>query len=76
MDLKVIMKNNQQKVGYHISCGYLMPVIWTNDNIEKNHDIYRGEDCMKKFSESLREHKMKIINFEKKKMIPLTNEHQ
>ena len=29
---------------------------------------------MKKFCKSLREHAMKIINFEKKKMIPLTNE--
>ena len=29
---------------------------------------------MKKFCESLREHLLKIINFEKKKMIPLTHE--
>ena len=28
------------------------------------------------FCESLREHAMKIINFEKKKLIPLTNEQQ
>ena len=30
--------------------------------------------AMKRFSESLREYKMKIIDFEKKKMIQLTNE--
>ena len=29
---------------------------------------------MKKFCESLREHPVKIINFEKKEMMPLTNE--
>ena len=29
---------------------------------------------MKHFCESLREHAMKIINFEKKKMVPLTKE--
>ena len=29
------------------------------------HDVYRGEYCMKKL--------MKMINFEKKKMVPLTN---
>ena len=29
---------------------------------------------MKKFCESLREHALNIINFEKKKIIPLTNE--
>ena len=28
---------------------------------------------MRKFCESIREHAMKIINFEKKKIIPLTN---
>ena len=31
---------------------------------------------MKKFFESLTKHTMMIINFEKKKMIPLTNEEQ
>ena len=36
-------------------------------------DVYRGGDCMKKFCESLRQHRMKITDIEKKKMIPLTN---
>ena len=31
---------------------------------------------MKKFCESLREHTIKIINFEKKKMVPSTNGQQ
>ena len=31
---------------------------------------------MKKFCESLREHTMKILNFKKKKMNPLTEEQQ
>ena len=35
-------------------------------------DYYRGEGCMKKFCKDLREHATKIINYEKKKMIPLT----
>ena len=39
-------------------------------------DVYRGEDYMKKVYEFLREHAMKIISFEKKKMIPLTKEQQ
>ena len=37
-------------------------------SIENKHNVYRGEDCMKKFCESLREHAMKIIHFKKKKM--------
>ena len=37
-------------------------------------DCYKGEDCMEKFCKDLREHAMKIIDYEKKEMIPLTNE--
>ena len=40
--------------------------IWTFDNIENKDTLYRGEDCMKKFYESLREHAKNIIDFEKK----------
>ena len=35
------------------------------------YNVYRGEDCMKMFCESLREQAMKIRNFEKKKIMPL-----
>ena len=44
--------------------------------IENTHYIFRGEDCMKMFCESLRKHAIKIINYEKRKMIQLANEHQ
>ena len=47
-----------------------MSTIWTFE------DVYRGEDYIPKFGESLREHAMKIINFEKKNVIPLTNNQQ
>ena len=50
-----------------------MSLISTFDSVENKHDVHRGEDCMKKFCESLDEHAMEIINFKKKKMIPLTN---
>ena len=51
-----------------------MSVIWTSAGIENNYYVYRGKDCMKMFYESLREHTMKITNFEKKKTILLKNE--
>ena len=35
-------------------------------------NYYRGIDCTKKFCEDLRIHATKIINYEKKKIIPLT----
>ena len=67
-------KLSTTKVGKNIHCGYLISTIWKFDGIENKYDVHIGEDCMKKFCESLREHPMKIINFEKRKIIPLTNE--
>ena len=60
-------------VGKHITCGYSISTLWTFDVIENRHDVYRGEGCVKKFCESLREHTMKIINFKKKKVMPSIN---
>ena len=37
-------------------------------------DYYRGKNCMKNFCLDLREHVTKIINYEKKEMIPSTKE--
>ena len=37
-------------------------------------DCYKGEDCIERFCRELREHAVKIINSEKKEMIPLTDE--
>ena len=45
-----------------------MSKIWAFDNIESKHTLYRGEDCMKKFCESLREDVKNIIGFENKKI--------
>ena len=53
-----------------------MSTIWTFGGIENKLDVYRGEDCMKKFCESSREHEVKIINFEKKKIVLLTKEQK
>lgn len=44
--------------------------------LENKGDVYRGWDCIKIFCETLREHSMKVINFEKMKIIKLTNEQQ
>ena len=51
-----------------------MSVIWAFNNIENKHTIYRGEDCMKKFCTSLKEHATNVTNLEKKKLLPLTKE--
>ena len=44
--------------------------------IENKYDVYGGDDCMKKFCKSLREDPMRIINFDIKKLMPLTNKHK
>ena len=62
------------KIGEHIPCGYSMSALWTFYNMENKHTFYRGEDFMKRFCNSLREHAKNIIDFENKKMLPLTNE--
>ena len=51
-----------------------MSTIRTFDDIEYNHGVCRGQDFMKKFCEFSRGHSMKVINFEKKKIITLTKE--
>ena len=53
-----------------------MSTISSFRSIENKQDVFRGKDCMKKFCESLREHTVKIINFEKKKIKLSTKEQQ
>ena len=53
-----------------------MPTISSFRSIENKHGVYRGNNCMKKFCESLREHVMKTINFKKKKINLLTKRQQ
>ena len=48
----------------HIIRGYTMSKIWTFDIIDNKHEVFRVEECMKTFSESLTEQSMKIINFD------------
>ena len=53
-----------------------MSTKWTFHGKESKHDVYSGEKCMKNCCKCLIEHAMKIIKFEKKKMMPLTNEER
>ena len=46
------------------------------DKTKNKLDYYRGEDCMKRFCLNLRDYATKIINYEKKKMIPLTKKEE
>ena len=65
-------KSSTTEINKHTPSGYLLFTHCSFDKTKNKLDYYRGEDCMKKFCKDLREHATKIINCEKKKMIPLT----
>ena len=65
-------KSSTANISEHILCRYSMVTIWAFNHIENKHTLYRWEDCMKKFCESLRGHVKNIIDLEKKKMLLLT----
>ena len=54
---------------------FVISTISSFRSLKNKHDVYRGNDCMKKFCEFLTEHAMKIVNF-RKKMKLLTKEQQ
>ena len=60
----------------HTPSGYSLFTHCSFDKTKNKLDCYRGEDCMKKFCKDLREHATKIINYEKKDMIPLTKKEE
>ena len=60
----------------HTSSGYSLFTHCSFDKTKNKLDYYGGEDCIKKLCLDLREHATKIINYEKKKMIPLTKKEE
>ena len=69
-------ESSATKINKHTPWGYPIFTRCSFDKSKNKLNYYRGKDCMKKFSKDLREHVSKIINYEKKKMIPLTTEEK
>ena len=65
-------ESSTTEINKHTPSGYSLFTHCLFDKTENKQDYYRGTDCMKKFCRDLRTHVTKIINYEKKKMIPLT----
>ena len=65
-------KSSRTKIARHIPCGYSLPTISAFNHSENKHSLYCRKDCVKMLCESLRENAKNMIDFEKKKMIPLT----
>ena len=67
-------KSSATKINKHIPSGYSLFTHCSFDLRKNKLDCYRGKNCMKRFCKDLKEHATKIINYEKKEMIPLTDE--
>ena len=69
-------ESSTTKINKHTPSGYSIFTHCSFDKSKNKLNYYRGKDCMKSFSKDLREYVSKIINYEKKKMIPLTTEEK
>ena len=69
-------KSSTTKINKHTPSGYSLFTHCSFDITKNKLDYYGGEDCMKKFCLHLKEHATKIINYEKKEMIPLTKKEE
>ena len=69
-------KSYTEKKAVHRPSGYSLVTCCSFDKSKNERKYYRGEDCMKIFCKDLKDQAMKIINYEKKKIIPLTDEEK
>ena len=64
-------KSSTTKINKHTASVYSLFTDCSFDNTKNKDAYYRRQDYMKKFCKELKEHATKIINHEKKKMMPL-----
>ena len=57
----------------HEPCGYPLNLVSSVDSNQNKQSFYRGKNCIKRFCSDLKELGTKIINYEQKEMIPLTD---
>ena len=62
-----------ERKAMHEPCGYSLDLVSSFDSKQNKHNFYRGKDCIKRFCSDLKELGTKIINYEQKEMIPLTD---
>ena len=69
-------KLSKTKINKHAPSGYSLFTHCSFDTLKNKLDYYRSKNCMKNFCLDLREHAIKIINYKKEEMIPLTKEEK
>ena len=55
------------------TCGYALSLVCSFDKTKNKHSFYRRRDCIKRSCSDLKELGTKIVNYEQKVMIPLTD---
>ena len=68
-------KSYTENITHHVACGYSTTIL-RNHSKETTIAYYRGEDCLSKLCEGLREKATELFNTEKLPMTPLTHEQQ
>ena len=69
-------ESSTTEIDKHATSGYLLFTHCSFDKTKNKLDYYRGDNCMENVCKDLREHATEIINYEKKKMIPLTKKKE
>ena len=69
-------KSYTEKKATHRPSGYSLVICCSFDKSKNECNYYRGKNCMKIFCKDLKDQAKKIINYEKKEMIPLTDEEK
>ena len=69
-------ESSTTKINKHMPSAYSIFTHCSFDKLKSKLNYYRGGDCMTKFCKDLREHATKIINYEKKDMIPLRKKEE
>ena len=69
-------ESSTTEINKHTPLDYSIFTHCSFDKSKNKLNYYRKDDCMNKFCKDLREHVTKIINYEKKKMIPLTTKEK
>ena len=69
-------KSYTEKKAKHKLSGYSLVTCCSFDKSKNERKYYRGDHCMKRLCKDLKDQAMKIINYEKKEMIQLTDEEK
>ena len=69
-------ESSTTEINKHTPFDYSLYTHCSFDKSKNKLDYYRGKNCLKKFCKDLRTHATKLINYENKKMIPLTTKEE